>query len=134
MNRLHIFRDTTKIAELIRLRGGRLELSYVDGLELSSPLVSVNLPTQPKPYRGDNVAAFFNGLLPEGEARRIIGYDLGIDANDIFEMLRAIGAECAGALSITPEDPPPRQRPPDQTNPILTDGHAPRRPSHRRIS
>jgi len=121
VNRLHIFRDTTKIAELIRLRGGRLKLSYVDGLELSSPLVSVNLPTQPKPYRGDNVAAFFNGLLPEGEARRIIGYDLGIDANDIFEMLRAIGAECAGALSITPEDPPPRQRPPDQTNPILTD-------------
>ena len=63
---------------------GRLELFYVDGLELSSPRVSVNLPTQSKPYRGEKVTAFFNGLLPDGEAQRVIGYDLGIDATDLF--------------------------------------------------
>lgn len=42
---------------------------------------------------------FFANLLPEGGAREHIVRDLKI-ANSDFELLRAIGGECAGALSV----------------------------------
>lgn len=42
---------------------------------------------------------FFANLLPEGNARDRIVRDLGIADTD-FDLLRAIGGECAGALSI----------------------------------
>src|SRR6185295_1025711 len=43
---------------------------------------------------------FFSNLLPEGESRVAVCQRLGIsEANDVA-LLRAIGGECAGALSI----------------------------------
>lgn len=51
---------------------------------------------------------FFGGLLPEGAARRRICQRLGIDVEDDTGLLFAIGADCAGALSVLPEgrEPP----------------------------
>lgn len=46
---------------------------------------------------------FFANLLPEANARRHLLRDLKISNSD-FELLKAIGGECAGALSILPED------------------------------
>jgi serine/threonine-protein kinase HipA len=52
---------------------------------------------------GDREArAFFHGLLPEGNARRVIAYDLGLAADDDFGLLAALGKDCAGALVIQP--------------------------------
>jgi serine/threonine-protein kinase HipA len=45
--------------------------------------------------------AWFANLLPEGAARERIVRNLGI-ADDDFGLLRAIGGDCAGALSIVP--------------------------------
>lgn len=45
--------------------------------------------------------SFFANLLPEGEARTLVARRYRIPDDD-FEMLRAIGGECAGALSILP--------------------------------
>lgn len=44
---------------------------------------------------------FFTNLLPEGGVREHVVRDLKISNTD-FELLRAIGGECAGALSIIP--------------------------------
>jgi len=49
---------------------------------------------------------FFANLLPEGDARAQIVRDLRLPDTD-FELLRAIGGECAGALSILPADRKP---------------------------
>ncbi len=46
-------------------------------------------------------------MLPEGDARAHIIRDLKISDSD-FELLKAIGGECAGALSILPKNHKPR--------------------------
>jgi len=51
---------------------------------------------------------FFANLLPEGGVRDHIVRDLKI-ANTDFELLRAIGGECAGALSILPVERNPSE-------------------------
>jgi serine/threonine-protein kinase HipA len=49
---------------------------------------------------------FFANLLPEGGVRERIVRDLGVPNTD-FDLLRAIGGECAGALSILPVERQP---------------------------
>ena len=70
--------------------------------------VSVSLPLRPDPYRPEDALAhrFFANLLPEGRVRERIARDLKIPDSD-FDLLRAIGGECAGALSIFPDDREP---------------------------
>ena len=70
---------------------------------LGRPLLSVSMPTRSRPYSGAVPRAFFDGLLPEGEARRIFAYDFGVDEGDVVGLLTAIGRDCAGALVIIPE-------------------------------
>lgn len=49
------------------------------------------------------VAAFLEGLLPEGNLRRHLAASLGVTTIDKLELLRAVGAECAGAVQFLPE-------------------------------
>ena len=44
--------------------------------------------------------AFFANLLPEGAVREAICARLGISRDNDLALLRAIGGECAGALSV----------------------------------
>ena len=50
---------------------------------------------------------YFGGLLPESEeAKRAIGKNFGANPRSTFSLLRAIGHDCAGAVSFhDPEDP-----------------------------
>lgn len=63
--------------------------------------VSHTLPLQTAEFTPESGLAhrFFANLLPEGGARDQVVRDLKI-ANTDFDLLRAIGGECAGALSI----------------------------------
>lgn len=76
---------------------------------LGRPLISVSMPTRNTRYRGNVPTFFFDGLLPEGDARETIAYDLGVEANDVLEMLGALGRDCAGALVVLPEGEQPEQ-------------------------
>ncbi|MGW5385573.1 HipA N-terminal domain-containing protein [Nocardia sp. NPDC003963] len=49
------------------------------------------------------VAAFLEGLLPEGNFRRHLAAGLGVTAIDTLALLRAVGAECAGAVQFVSE-------------------------------
>ncbi len=56
---------------------------------------------------------YFANLLPEGNVREQICRSLGISPSNDFELLKAIGGECAGALQISPScDPISQQHPP----------------------
>ena len=70
--------------------------------------VSCSLPLAPDEVSSaDNVAhRFFANLLPEGGVREQLVRDLKIPNTD-FDLLRAIGGECAGALSILPVERSP---------------------------
>jgi serine/threonine-protein kinase HipA len=86
---------------------GRLALVYSDEArdtyDVNTPLLSVALPVRPETFKDAKVRPFFDGLLPEGEARRMLAYDFRVSEDDTFGLLRALGRDCAGALVILPE-------------------------------
>ncbi|HEV2613969.1 MAG TPA: type II toxin-antitoxin system HipA family toxin [Gammaproteobacteria bacterium] len=62
--------------------------------------ISIGMPVREEPYGEEHCEAFFGGLLPESEtARRIIGKKYGVSPNNSFGLLKAIGYDCAGAIS-----------------------------------
>ena len=75
-----------------------------DGFAISQtlPLTTDEFPLQ----SGGGPQQFFANLLPEGGARMRIVRDLKIPDTD-FDLLRAIGGDCAGALSLLPTDETP---------------------------
>lgn len=80
-----------------------------DYLRTDRPMaVSVSLPTRVEAHEGAVVRNWFCNLLPEGLVREAIETLLKIRARDDFEMLAAIGGECAGAVSIGAQRAPPR--------------------------
>jgi len=70
--------------------------------------VSRSLPLVSREFAPEDGIAhrFFANLLPEGAVRENIVRDLKLPNTD-FDLLRAIGGECAGALSILSLDQPP---------------------------
>lgn len=84
-----------------------LRFAYVaDWLDNGGFPVSINLPLS----NGDeevDAHAFFEGLLPEGKVRQRICRQRKIAIEDDAGLLFAIGEDCAGALSILPDDVPP---------------------------
>ena len=108
MTALAVWMYGRQIGSLTRSRG-QLVFTYSPaalGLGIGRPLLSIGLTTRTRPYRGRGVEAFFAGLLPEGEARRMIAYDFGLESDDVFGLLAALGRDCAGALVILPEGEP----------------------------
>ncbi|MGA0846469.1 MAG: type II toxin-antitoxin system HipA family toxin [Luteolibacter sp.] len=74
-------------------------LNHADAYPLSR-----QLPLQPEAFDQQRASFFFGGLLPEAEARDQVARNLGISANNDFAMLERIGGECAGAISLVPEE------------------------------
>ena len=109
MSRLAVWIHGTKIGTLQRSRGS-LVFTYSDeALELGvgRPLLSVSMPTRVGAYRGKVPEAFFEGLLPEGEARRMIAYDFHV-ADEAVALLGMLGRDCAGALIVLPDGEAPQ--------------------------
>jgi serine/threonine-protein kinase HipA len=106
------------VATLTKVRE-RLSLSYTeegqDTYDVNMPLISVSLPVGPQAFPHNKVRPFFDGLLPEGEARRMLAYDFRLQEEDTFGLIGALGRDCAGAIVVLPEgEAPPGQnaRPP----------------------
>jgi len=82
----------------------RLRLSYTKEAlaahDLGTPLLSVALPLVPEPFPNAITRSFLDGLLPEGEPRRVLAEDLSLRADDTFGLIAALGRDCAGALVI----------------------------------
>ena len=68
--------------------------------------LSRQLPLKKEPFSGRAVRAFFSGLLPEAEPRDRIASILGVSGGNDFAILERIGGDCAGAVSLLPEDVP----------------------------
>ncbi len=103
----------------------RIRLRYteeaLDAHELGAPLLSVGLPLVPEAYPNAITRTFLDGLLPEGEPRRVLAEDLGLRAGDTFELIGALGRDCAGALVIQDADLPAPPLPSTLTSEPLTD-------------
>ena len=73
--------------------------------------LSLSLPLRKEPYIDDTARPFFANLLPESEIRKVIARQLRISEENDFAILREIGGECAGAVSVLPEDSFPQENP-----------------------
>ncbi|MCU0709005.1 MAG: type II toxin-antitoxin system HipA family toxin [Pirellula sp.] len=61
---------------------------------------------------------YFANLLPEGNVREQICRALGISPSNDFELLKAIGGECAGALEVSPRCEPSAPANPPRYEPV----------------
>lgn len=97
------------VGELKRISYRQFDFRYSQNwIKQSGYAISQTLPLRDEIFSGeDNVAQrFFGNLLPEGAVRNRIIRDHKIPDAD-FDLLRAIGGECAGALSILQNDQQP---------------------------
>ena len=90
-----------------QLRSDKGELSFTyDKAYLEkqdAKKLSTSLPLQDRPFEHAITAAFFSGLLPDDYVRTQLARYLHLSDKNIFALLKAIGGECAGAVSVYPE-------------------------------
>lgn len=109
---LDVWLHGRRVAVVSRQRD-RLDLAYTEEAlaeyPLGIPLLSLSLPLVPERYTKGRVHPFLDGLLPEGEPRRVAAEDFDLLASDTFGLLRALGRDCAGAIVVQPagDGPPP---------------------------
>jgi len=92
----------------LSLVGGRLSFQYRhDWLaQPNAVALSQSLPVRPEPFDDHLCRAFFAGLLPEGNLRRLIAQQCQVSSQNDFALLNAIGGECAGAITFVPQGQP----------------------------
>ncbi len=108
---LNVWFEDRLVGFLWRNATGAIGFRYSeDWLRDGNFVISQTLPAREEECSPtDGIAhRFFGNLLPEGNVRERVVRDLKISNSD-FELLRAIGGECAGALSILPVERTPEQ-------------------------
>lgn len=92
----------------LSLVGGRLSFQYGhDWLaQPNAGALSQSLPLGPDVFDDRQCRAFFAGLLPEGNLRRLIARQCQVSSQNDFALLSAIGGECAGAITFLPQGQP----------------------------
>lgn len=86
------------IGELEQTPTGKMQFTYAPDAHNK---LSIGMPIQEQSYDEVRTEAYFGGLLPEGEfTRKRIGQQFGINHHNSFALLKAIGYDCAGAVSL----------------------------------
>ncbi len=97
-NDLDVYLNADLVGTLALDSADEMVFSYIKD---TPQAISVGMPLEKHQFGNLHCEAFFGGLLPEGdEARKALGRRFGISAGNTFSLLRKIGAECGGALSI----------------------------------
>ncbi len=88
----------TPVGHLIQTQDGKMRFEY---LPETTDAISLSMPIDKKAYGNMPCEKYFGGLLPESEnARKAIALTFKGNANSTFSLIREIGHECAGAISI----------------------------------
>ena len=105
---LNVWHGQRLVGQLWRSTTGAVGLCYDPNWITGGFAVSRSLPLAVREFAPEEGTAhrWFANLLPEGAVREHIVRDLKLPNTD-FDLLRAIGGECAGALSILPVDRQP---------------------------
>ncbi|MDR2901755.1 MAG: type II toxin-antitoxin system HipA family toxin [Lactobacillales bacterium] len=69
----------------------------------TSAQLSLSLPLSHDLFPESDVEAYFSGLLPDENLRRRLARHLHVSDANTFGLLKEMGAECAGAVSILPD-------------------------------
>lgn len=95
--------EDREVGEVVQASPGRLSFRYVrawlEGRDTFA--ISQSLPLTSDRY-DEAGQRFFANLLPEGDVRTAVARRLGVSVDNDFELLSALGRECAGALVVAP--------------------------------
>lgn len=106
-NQLSIRLDGMQVGILEQTAQGKMRFTYDSTYYNPLLPISVGMPVRKEPYDDQACTAYFGGLLPENnETRKVLGKIYGINANNHFALLKAIGYDCAGAISCQAIDEP----------------------------
>jgi len=104
--KLNVFCSNVKIGSLdIQANEPFYGFTYDNGYLSSNEAVpiSLSLPLTESRYPSEQAQPYFEGLLPEGEARDAISRRLGVPRTSSVKLLQALGRDCAGDISIIDE-------------------------------
>ncbi len=97
-SKLDVYLNSDLVGSLSLNSNDEMNFKYIPNATRS---ISVAMPLNQAEYENRHCEAFFGGLLPEGDgAKKALGQRFGLSPENTFSLLRAIGAECAGAISI----------------------------------
>lgn len=103
---LHVYLGARQAGELEADPVGRMTFRYLAQDPASA--LSLSLPPRTEPYDDTKCRPFFAGLLPEGAALQKAAESKRLQVYEIFKLLRAFGAECAGAVRLLPPGEAPQ--------------------------
>ena len=93
-----------KLAGVLESENGKLSFRYVSDY-LNNPdatPISYTMPLRKEPFGDELTTVFFDNLLPPDTVRKRLGKILHLSRHNIFGFLKAIGGDCAGAVSLYP--------------------------------
>jgi len=104
---LYVHYQSQTIGELRLTDSGKMQFQYRPKWQQSPDgfPISISLPLDGN-FETNACHHFFVNLLPEANVRQQICQSLKISQGNDFELLKAIGGDCAGALAITVSDQP----------------------------
>ncbi len=108
-HRLIVFLHGRRCGELRQSnRGVTYDFRYYEEWLRETRSLSRSLPVRPESFEYEACQPFFAGLLPEGQARAAVARELRLSEDNDFSLLRELGGECAGAVSLLPPKIAPR--------------------------
>lgn len=102
MKRLYVYLHEDLVGELLQEKG---TLSFL--YRLDQPIcqeISQQLPLREEIFTHQECHSFFSGLLPDEPIRSTISRILKVSPQNTFALLEHLGGDCAGAITILPND------------------------------
>ena len=95
-----------KLAGFLLYEKGELFFHYDESYlaDNNNEAISFRLPLVDKIFKDVDVRPFFDGILPEDAIRKQIAKLLKTDSRNTFVLLKRIGGDCAGAVSVFEEN------------------------------
>lgn len=95
-----VFYNGTLAGTLTKTKDGFIFTYDEIYLESKRPAIALSLPKRKEPYKSKVLFPFFEGLLPEGENRKLYCMSLKIDPRDSYRLLlKLAGKETIGAIT-----------------------------------
>ena len=100
MKSLNVKYNGQNVGKLSQDESGKMSFQYDSDWVLNGFAISMSLPLQNESFSEQKCRPFFEGLLPEDAVREEIARNLGVSSRSDFALLREIGGDCAGAISV----------------------------------
>jgi serine/threonine-protein kinase HipA len=111
---LQVLLNNRPVGRLEKESSGAIHFRYAESWLAKGDAipVSLSLPLREDAYRGEQVSAFFDNLLPDSDVlRRRIAEKVGARGTDAYSLLSVIGRDCVGALQfIAAGEEPPKKK------------------------